>query len=236
MAQLTVVTHTRGDRPELLRQCCASVEAQLPSGAQHIVIQVDSQGDPNVLMKARLDALALGDIVAFVDDDDYLINDVLTLAYDAIVAHNAGLCFTGERLVDFLGTPIRDSDVNGPKFLSMLAIHPNIAHHLCLIRSSSVSPSCWSKIDDYGPALEWMIKGSAGLSTESTVFVPQIGYCWRQHPNSLSKSRSWPDLYSPDLFSKVSNDLRSMLVSDKRIPAYTGSFTLPIKQTHRSEL
>lgn len=218
--QLTVVTHTRGDRPEFLRQCCASVEACLPKGAQHLVIQLDTP-DTSTFMKARLDALSLGDIVAFVDDDDYLIDDSLRLAYEAIVEHNAGLSFTGERLVDIDGNFLCDSDVRGPKFASMLACHPGVAHHLCLIRTSCVSPSCWQRTEQYGAALEWMIKSSAALSGSSAVFVPKIGYCWRQHKTSLSKTLEWSSTYRPDLFSFVSKELMSMLTVDNKIPNHT---------------
>ncbi len=218
--QLTVVTHTRGDRPELLRQCCASVEAQLPAGAQHKVIKLDTEGDISVFMKARLSAMSLGDIVAFVDDDDYLIEDSLTLAYRAITETNAGLSFTGERLVDALGAPLYDSDIRGPKFASMIACHPAIAHHLCLIRTSCVSLDCWTRFNDYGPALEWMLRGSAALSSSGAVFVPKVGYCWRQHSESLSKSSAWTNQYDPNLFALVSKELMSRVTVDKRIPNY----------------
>ncbi len=223
--QLTVVTHTRGDRPEFLRQCCASVEAQLPAGAQHKVIKLDTKGNFSVFMRARLAALSLGDIITFVDDDDYLVGTGLTSAYSAIVEHNAGLSFTGERMVDELGATLWESDLQGPKFLSMIACHPAIAHHLCLIRTSCVSSSCWTNTEDYGPFLEWMIKGSAALSSQSSVFIPQIGYSWRQHDTSMSKSEAWASIYEPALFSKVSKELMSLVLEDKRIPVYSSSST-----------
>jgi hypothetical protein len=218
--QLTVVTHTRGDRPELLRQCCASVEAQLPPDAQHKVLKLNTKGTFSALMRARLDALTLGDIVAFVDDDDYLLEGSLQLAYRAIIETNAGLSFTGERLVDALGKPLYDSDIRGPKFASMIACHPGVAHHLCLIRTSCVSLDCWTRFNDYGPALEWMLRGSAALSPLGAVFVPKLGYCWRQHPESLSKSSAWAEKYDPNLFALVSKELMSRVTVDKRIPNY----------------
>lgn len=223
--QLTVVTHTRGNRSEFLRQCCASVEASLPKGAQHLVIKLPAQDNLGLFLKARLAALSLGDIVAFVDDDDYLVDDSLSVAYEAIVTYNAGLSFTGERLIDVEGNTLCESDVRGPKFTSMLACHPGMAHHLCLIRTSCVSLDCWRRTRDYGFALEWVMKSSAALSSSGAVFVPRVGYCWRQHKASLSKSSEWSSVYRPELFSSVSKELRSMITIDKRIPNHAPGVT-----------
>lgn len=183
-------------------------------------MKLDTQGNVSAFMRARLAALSLGDIVAFVDDDDYLVDNSLALAYYAIVRHNAGLSFTGERLVDVSGKHLYDSDIRGPKFVSMLACHPGVAHHLCLIRTSCVAPECWTRTDEYGPALEWVIKASAALSSSGAMFVPKIGYCWRQHEASLSKSPMWSEIYGPKVFSSVSKELMSMLSVDTRIPNY----------------
>lgn len=221
VARLTVVTHTRGDRPELLRQCCASVEEHLPAGAQHKVIKLDSGNDLYTWASARLDSLLLDEVVAYVDDDDYLVNDSLRVAYEAMCATKAGLVFTGERMVDLHGKSMYDSDIVAPKFSSSIACHPNVAHHLCLIRTDCVASQCWTHTRDYGPAIEWMIKGSAALSSGSAVFVPLIGYCWRQHPSSLSKSSFWRKPYTAELFNKVSTDLASMISKDKQFPMYT---------------
>lgn len=211
---LTVVTHTRGDRPEWLRRCCASVEQQLPAGAQHRVILCEAQD----LADARWAALELDEFVAFVDDDDWVVNDSLSLCHQALLTTGAGLAFTGEQRVDVKGNPLHEV-VHPSLRLSMLALHPRVAHHLAMIRTSSIDPVVRTWAEECGGGVEWMIRTSAAFATGAQ-YVPVTGYCWTQHPGSYSRTPQWEQAYARNQLT-MSNHLFTLLKKDQAVPHYS---------------
>jgi len=176
---LTVVTHTRNDRPELLKRSAASVELALGPEIKHRIIEcTDDWG------KARLDATQLDEYVAFVDDDDTVEPGALELCLSVAKQTQAGIVVTDETLVDIEGKVIRR--LPSFKSYSGLCVHPRSAHHLCLIRRDAVDPRALDLHRRYGNlGADWAIKTSAALS-KGGIYVPIFGYNWTQHADTMN--------------------------------------------------
>ena len=175
---LTVVTHTRNDRPELLKRSAASVEAALVPGVKHRIIEcLDDWG------KARLDAMALDEYVCFVDDDDTVEPDALRICLDVAKQQPVGVIVTTERKVDISGKEL--SVVHGVKEYAGIRVHPTIIHHLCLIKTAAVDSYALDLHRKYGVGADWAIKASAAL-THDAIHVPIVGYNWTQHEDTMN--------------------------------------------------
>lgn len=180
-----VVVFTRGDRPALLRKCLDSIQACMPSEGKVVVKTVT--GDWNL---ARMEAMAEADIVAFVDDDDTVVNNSLSICYDVMQRSSAGLVFTDQRQVLVDGSTLNDRV--GTRTYDEVCKRPERIHHLSLIRTADVTlPS--------GPIghgnLDWYLRTSA-LEKSGAIHVPIIGYHWLMHPGQLHKQpKSLPPVY-----------------------------------------
>jgi hypothetical protein len=175
---LTVVTHTRFTRPDLLERCTASVAAALPDGAQHLIIPCHTN-----FAKARFEATRLSRYVAFVDDDDYINPTALKLCLTAIKETGAGVAFTDEVSVDLDGT--RQFVRNGGRSYQDVSKHPRTIHHLTVIDCNYVSPKALELNSVFDAGVCWFIKASAAL-TGNAIHVPIEGYYWTQHAGMLS--------------------------------------------------
>ena len=211
LLNVVVVTHTTGNRLIELDRCKRSVEEQLEKGDSHQVIQTMG------LMKARWDSLRLANYIAWVDDDDYIMNDSLRLCKQAIEEHDVGIAFTNESLYE--GAVHR-----APRFYSDVATTPSAIHHLCLLKTSLIPESVWRDYEQIGMGLEWLIKGYLALK-HGAIHVPIDGYHWTQHADQHSKSKEkWIDPYN-----KVFSQLQKTLVSyagdrcDSLIPQFVTS-------------
>ena len=78
---LTVITHTKNERPELLERCKKSVQEALPIGAEHLIIECP---DRSTWVRSRMLHAKEHDIIAFVDDDDYVSKNSFKLCIEAL--------------------------------------------------------------------------------------------------------------------------------------------------------
>ena len=209
--KVLVITHTAGNRSNELDRCKQSVANQLDEGDLHQVIHTTD------LMKARWDSLQLADYIAWVDDDDYIMNDSLRLCKQAIQKHDVGIAFTNEFLYE--GAVHR-----AQRFYSDVATVPSAIHHLCLLKTSLIPESVWHDYVRIGMGLEWLIKGYLALKF-GAIHVPVDGYHWTQHSNQHSKSKvEWVEPYN-----KVFPQLQKILASyagnrrDSLIPLFVTS-------------
>ena len=207
---VTVVTHTAGNRPESLERCRQSVAKQLEPGDWHVVLLCQAD-----LMKARWDSLKIGGWMCWVDDDDYIQNDAIARCKKAIEATGAGCAFTNESIGDDL--------VNRqPRFWSEVTCTPSAIHHLCVFNSALVDPAVWDHFIEAGAGLEWLIKGYVALK-HGAVHVPVDGYRWTQHPKQHSKTTEWKTSY-PKAYKALERRLNEYAVGrvDGVIPQHTG--------------
>jgi glycosyltransferase involved in cell wall biosynthesis len=174
---LTVITHTRFDRPEMLERCKASVKAALPENAQHIIIECRDY--KSWVIQRVLDAKE-HDIIAFVDDDDYIHPDALNTCLTAIEKTGLGAACTDEVIVSKDEKIIRH--VSGKKTYYDSTIHPRVIHHLCLMRGPLIDIKAIDLHNKYGVGIEWFIRESVVLQ-HGCVHVPIGGYYWTEHPD-----------------------------------------------------
>lgn len=208
---LTVVTHTRFDRLELLEKCKASVAAALPPGANHVVIPCYDNW-----AQARLDAMQLDQFVAFVDDDDTVHPLALKYCLDAIQQHNAGVACTNEATVRLDGSIIHEH--KRVKMYGGIPVSPRTIHHLCLIRTERVDPRALDLHDKYGMGADWFIKASAALRG-GAIHVPMIGYYWTQHDDTMTTRRGTA---FNEHIGAMANDIQALWpFQGGRIPTYT---------------
>lgn len=179
---LTVITHTRYDRPQLLERCIESVARGLPANATHRVIACRDNW-----AKARVDAARSDQYVAFVDDDDTIDPTALQICLDALEATGAGIAFTDEATVDIDGNIL--SVHTGVREYSQQTVSPRAIHHLCVIRGDAVDPRAIRLHNKHGMGADWFIKTSAAFQ-RGAVHIPMTGYFWTTgHANMTSSAR-----------------------------------------------
>ena len=180
---LAVVTFTRGLDLEshLLDRCCSSVARDLPPDAQHHIVQVD---DIAQFAEARICALDLAPVVAFVDYDDQIVNSGLSIAWKVMKDTQVGVVFTDEALVTLEGSWI--SSREGQRTYEELTDSPWRVHHLSLVNVSHVSHLV-SNIRNQAGSIDRWIRITA-IESGGAMHVPSIGYLWTQHPGMMSRS------------------------------------------------
>lgn len=180
---LTVVTHTRRDRPELLLRCMASVADALPTDAEHRVIECYAD-----FAKARYDATKLfSEFVAFVDDDDYISKESLELCVQAIQHTGAGCAFTNEVVVDVTGNELLAN--RSRRMYGGVSMHPRTIHHVAVIRTALVDERVLALNSKFDMGICWFIKASAALRG-GAVQVPIDGAYWTKHTGQLTTNAS----------------------------------------------
>lgn len=189
--KLTVITHTRFDRPELLTRCKESVSRALPKNSEHLIIECKDESN---WAKARLDAALNKDFVAFVDDDDTVHPDSFNLCLAALEQSNLGAACTFDCTVDIQGNKLRESTGERTYFAS--ALHPRVVHHLCVMRSNLIDGKCLDLHNEFGVGIDWFIRQSV-VQLHGCITVPMIGYYWTEHKNQhTAKTES---LYGPNI-------------------------------------
>lgn len=178
--RLAVVTFTRHLYPHLLHRCCESVAQDLPEGAVHHVLQV---ADPREFPRARIRALDLADVVAFVDDDDQVLNRSLSLSWQAMIKHSPGVVFTDEQLVTIDGQEISRRD--GVRYYEELQESPGRVHHLSLVNTHHVGPAV-ARASTTEDGVDWWIR-SLAMESGGALHVPVLGYAWTQHMHMMSR-------------------------------------------------
>lgn len=174
---ITIVTHTRFKRLELLERCKKSVADALIPGATHVIIECQTD-----FAKARYAATQLDEFVAFVDDDDTISTDAIKLCYDAITFSGAGAATTNEAAVDINGKIIGVNSIR--KSYGAVSINPRTIHHFTLLRASSVDRRALDIDAKHNAGVCWSLKASAALSAQGAIHVPIVGANWTVHNNS----------------------------------------------------
>lgn len=181
---LTVVTHSNVNYQRDTSRCIASVRAALTGACKHVVIPLVT--DNNGFMQARYDALKLGDVIAFVDDDDTITPDALALCLDALNKYPVGVAFTDCTIVCADGQERRAAPCQG---YGDIASRPSALHHLVAIRTSAVTPRALALAQQYGCGIEWIMKAEAAL-TQGAVHIPKVGYHYVRNLPTPQRSRS----------------------------------------------
>ena len=195
---LTVITHTKHERPELLERCKASVSAALPEGGQHLIIECPDRATWN---KRRVADALDHNIVAFVDDDDYVHPDAFTFCLHAMEKSGLGAACTDEVLVNLDETARRSS--TGKKTYLDSTVHPRVIHHVCTMRGNLIDPRCVEFNDRFGVGIDWFIRESVVLK-HGCVHVPMDGYYWTQHPGQHT-------IHSRQLYQNSMRDMQQLI-------------------------
>jgi hypothetical protein len=149
------------------------VEAALPPGAEHKIIECHSDW-----ARARAIAALDHEIVAFVDDDDYISESSLSTCLAAL-GHGLGSACTVEVRVDEDGIIL--GRTTGIKTYEGAAIHPMAIHHLFMFRGNLVDPRILDLISTLDVGVDWMIRASVALQ-HGCWSIPTDGYYWTSHP------------------------------------------------------
>lgn len=210
---LTVVTHTMKSWGRDISKCIESVEKAMPAGGKHVIIDLDEC--PQDYQKARYKALELDEFVAFVDDDDYISEESLELCLKAIRETHAGISFTNEVMVNIDGSTTRNCrSVN----YNMLPLHPQIIHHLTMLRTSAVSTKPIELALKHNCGIEWMMKADAALS-QGAIHVPMDGYYWVQHAKQWHKNPDWQNNFIRNIRT-LGNEIRTWSDKTGAIPVW----------------
>lgn len=173
---VTVITHTKNERPELLERCKNSVAAALPKGGQHLIIECP---DRETWVQRRVLDARSHDLIAYVDDDDYIAPDAINLCLAAIERTGLGAACTDEVEVDIDGKFLRR--IAGKKSYIDSTVHPRIIHHLCVLRGNLIDERAIEFHNRFGVGIDWFIRESVILQ-HGCVHVPIDGHFWTQHP------------------------------------------------------
>ena len=207
---LTVITHTKNERPELLERCKASVQAALPPGGQHLIIEC---ADRATWVKRRALDARQHELVAFVDDDDYIHPDSLKLCLAAIQQTGLGAACTDEVEVDVDGRTLRR--ISGKKTYVDSTVHPRIIHHICVMRGELIDERAIEFHQRFGVGIDWFIRESVVLQ-HGCVHVPIDGHFWTQHAGQHT-------LHTRELYSRSMRDMQQLIRS-----TWYGPFTGPL--------
>jgi len=210
---LTVVTHTAGNRSDLLARCVHSVESQLPIGAKHRIIQTTD------FAAARIASLDLDEIIVFVDDDDLVVNDSLNVCASLLASNDVGMVFTREQEIDLNGNHIVTNCRASVTYQSIATSH-SVVHHLAMFRPQYVveTRKIWKQHQN---AVCWMIKAEAAIKG-GALYVPFVGYQWTRHADGMSVTL--PFTSTADTTRKV---IQSWLTPATPTHVPNASFPLP---------
>lgn len=185
MRDLAVVTLTNNTRTQWLEQCVESVKRFLPDSAQHYVVRCSTMAE---YAGVRLEALRLARYVAFVDDDDVVINDSLNLCLNAVKSETCAVAFCDEEVIDENRKAISHLPVRkGLKYGDIISSVRTI-HHLAVVETSAVISDMKKLLDELSchSCVDWLVCGTAALQG-GAVHVPVKGYQWRMHKSNMHK-------------------------------------------------
>lgn len=173
---ITVITHTKFERPELLERCKKSVAEALPPGGKHLIIECP---DSETWVKRRVYDALEHELIAFVDDDDFIHPDSLKFCLAAMEQSGLGSACTDEVEVDIDGNFIRRAQ--GRKTYIDSTVHPRVIHHICVMRGNLIDPRAVEFHNRFGVGIDWFIRESVVLQ-HGCIHVPIDGHFWTQHP------------------------------------------------------
>ena len=215
MTKLAVVTLTSRQRPKWFEQCRQSVLEALPENAEHVVVFCPR---PSMVESARWESLSLADYVAFVDDDDLVINNSLNKLLFALETTNCGIAFTDEQRIDETGNIVCLEPVRKRVSYNDVAISVLGCHHLAMLKTAAVPKHLWQVALEFGGGIEWLIKASTAL-TNGAVRLPMQGYQWRQHSKALHLTEAWKTPFVKAL-PQVHRFLKSYQPTQQEIPVF----------------
>jgi len=194
---LTAITFTAGNRIPWLRQCSASIAKQRFEGLQHVVVDCHLKSD---WLGLRLKVLDLDNFVAFVDDEDIVMNDSLALCLRALEQTGCGVAFTRQRLMSADG---EIGHVYGmpPPTLADIVRMPQGIHHLAVMRRDAIDMGQLREVAQHlphGAGIDWAIRANAA-ALGGAVHVPIDGYGWRRHPGQWHHSKEWKEAFQSGL-------------------------------------
>lgn len=200
---LTIVTHYNPNSGRDMTKCVESVKAALPpKRARHVLIPCESQEE---LVHARWKARELDEYIAFVDDDDYISQDVLIKCFGAIRVTGAGAAFCDEVLCKEDGEFIRNN--NKIKTYEQISLFPLTMHNLCMMKTELLTDDVYENALKYDTTIEWFMKAKAGL-TGGVIHVPIDGYFWVHHGEQRHKITT-----RQEQFRKALPDVQKILKS-----------------------
>ncbi len=211
--KLAVVTHTNRAWARDLSQVTKSVNSALPENSCYEIIELDDGFDN--FIEARHAAMALGDIVVFVDDDDYISADSLHLVKQAIEKTNVGVAYTREVIIRADGV---HSVVTPTLNYGMIHIHPQIIHHMSAINTQFVTKRSYDTSTQYQCGIEWTMKTDA-IGHAGAIHVPVDGYYWIQHKNQNHKIPSVQVAYTTGM-RNMRQTIGSWIKQTGVIPTY----------------
>jgi hypothetical protein len=185
---LTAVTFTTGARPAWLDECVESVRKQYFDGLHQAIVHSDA-GDPGWQLD-RWHALHLDEFVAFVDDDDIVMNDALRLCLRALQETSAGIAFTRQCNINANGERVIAPDAWHATRLADVARNPCAIHGLAVIRRSALDSVVIEEARRLGIGIDWLCKAYAA-ATSGAVHVPITGYGWRRHAGQQTAQPTW---------------------------------------------
>lgn len=170
---LAVSTVTLNRRPDWLRECVASVDANLPAGARHLIV------DGADFQRAKWETTQADEYFAWVDDDDLVCGDALRLCVAALEQTGAAVAFTFEQKMDADGVDLAPAPTDKVDLLDV-AMHPRSLHHLAVMRRAALDPQVLELALHFGLGIDWLCRAWCALR-HGAVQVPVVGYRWRQH-------------------------------------------------------
>jgi len=179
---LRIITRTRGSgAAPWIHSALESIRLYSPVGATSVIVECV---DAAAAFRQAWEQVRKSEFVAFVDDDDLVINDSLNKCLDVMLStEDCGLVFTDDQRIDEQGKPCDRSVPRRRVTYQDIMNGPRAAHHVAVIRTSAVPATLWEDCTSKG-CIDWMIKASAALS-QGAIYLPIFGYQWRQHGGAM---------------------------------------------------
>lgn len=178
---ITVITHHKPRESISVKRCVQSVSDALQEGDCHYFLELDGSEYYN-FANERFSAMKYGDYVCFVDDDDHIPSNVLSIARDCILKNpNYGIYYTRECKV--IGNDIIPCKA-GDKYENLI-ISPTSIHHLCIFNTKYITNDCLDVALKAQCGIEWAMKAYLGL-THGAMHIPIDGYYYCLHKDQLS--------------------------------------------------
>lgn len=169
---LKILTSTRGDKPNILAQCQAAVEAVKTHEMEHKILVTPVFEE---WARSKFREVLDSDFTAFVDDDDEVL-DALPEAFEVMKANDVGIVCAPEIIAYPRGHTINTSF---NKSYEGVRECPLELHHLCIINPKYVDKDVLAILEKRTDlvGVDWMIKASAALNG-GAITLNRYGYRW----------------------------------------------------------
>ena len=134
-------------------------------------------------------AAATGELIAFFDHDDLMVDCALDYMVDAIVSRGAKMAFSDEDKIDdrdLLSEPNFKPDWN----LRLMLAQNYVCHLLVVRREAVLKAGPFSAKYNGAQDHDFLLRLSDIVPRESIVHVPEVLYHWRKTPNSTAETVS----------------------------------------------